>query len=172
MWKFRYPLCRQKEHAFAGGNQASIPKGRGDAGWPATRHRCLSHSQISRAYLATPKRRGTTGAEIIVDFLIWQNQQEHLPHGHRLCTFIAVERGGPQVLELAHARSVGDWRRTTEKFPPIGKLRQMSPQEAPPRSYEEPPMESSKHQYRDASPRKSGSTSAWTRNHRCPSDGG
>lgn len=48
-----------------------------------------------------------SGAEIIMDLLVRQNQQQRFPDRHGLGALVAVERGGPEILKLTHGDKAG-----------------------------------------------------------------
>lgn len=51
---------------------------------------------------ALAQRIATTGTEIFIEILVGQDQQQALPHRHRLGAPAAIESGGLEGFELFH----------------------------------------------------------------------
>jgi len=55
----------------------------------------LLHFPLAQRFCAT-------GAEIIIEFFAWQNQQQTLAHRHGTTALLTIEGGSPEIFELAH----------------------------------------------------------------------
>ena len=57
---------------------------------------------LAHGHLPLAQRRGAAGAEVIVDFLFRQDQQQPLAHGHGGLAFLAIETRCAEIFELLH----------------------------------------------------------------------
>ena len=58
--------------------------------------------QLALRDLALTERRGATGAEVIVDLLVRQNEQELFTDRHGFAALLTIERRGAEAFELLH----------------------------------------------------------------------
>lgn len=65
-------------------------------------HRRAGHHEFARCDLALAERGGATGAEVVVDFLVGQDEQELFADRHGGLAFFAIERRGAETFELLH----------------------------------------------------------------------
>jgi hypothetical protein len=66
----------------------------------------LLEKLLAHRHFALAQRRSAAGAEVIVDFLFWQDEEEALANGHGGLAFLAVKAGCAKILELLHGRRI------------------------------------------------------------------
>ena len=65
-------------------------------------HRGVGHPHFACRDFALAERGGATGAEVVVDFLVGQDEEELFADRHGGLAFFAIERRGAETFELLH----------------------------------------------------------------------
>jgi len=71
----------------------------------------LLEAFLAHGDLALAQGGGAAGAEVIVNFLVGQDQEQPLADGHGRLAFLAIKTRCAKILELLHGITVIPWER-------------------------------------------------------------